>query len=187
MSDVTDVPGLVPARMPDEFTSLKRLFFLGWVDAQFVDDELRRSGSAGCGTDFIMPAGGVAFIQFVNRAVLATYERRGDSSSPSGCPSTRSPTQGPRGARAPPHGATAGRNPRVHTCGDKMSDWENSRGLRLHNVYDIVGSHDELLQYPTFFSGPASMEKNGLLGALRNAMIRSENSRLHRSRPRRSS
>lgn len=38
MSDITDVPDLVPARMVNEFSYCKRLFFLEWVHAQFADN-----------------------------------------------------------------------------------------------------------------------------------------------------
>src|SRR3546814_10779796 len=38
MSDITEVPELVPARMVNEFSYCKRLFFLEWVHAQFADN-----------------------------------------------------------------------------------------------------------------------------------------------------
>ena len=38
MSNPEDVPYLVPARMLNEFTYCKRLFFLEWVNAQFADN-----------------------------------------------------------------------------------------------------------------------------------------------------
>lgn len=36
--DITDVPDLVPARMVNEFSYCRRLFFLEWVHAQFADN-----------------------------------------------------------------------------------------------------------------------------------------------------
>lgn len=38
VSDVSEVPDLVPARMLNEFTYCPRLFFLEWVHAQFADN-----------------------------------------------------------------------------------------------------------------------------------------------------
>jgi CRISP-associated protein Cas1 len=38
MSEVTEVPDLVPARMVNEFAYCPRLFFLEWVHAQFADN-----------------------------------------------------------------------------------------------------------------------------------------------------
>lgn len=38
MSDVAEVPALVPARMVNEFSYCQRLFFLEWVHAQFADN-----------------------------------------------------------------------------------------------------------------------------------------------------
>lgn len=38
MSNVSEMPDLVPARMVNEFAYCKRLFFLEWTDAQFADN-----------------------------------------------------------------------------------------------------------------------------------------------------
>ena len=37
-SDLVDIPDVVPARMVNEFSYCRRLFFLEWVHAQFADN-----------------------------------------------------------------------------------------------------------------------------------------------------